>query len=227
MSPSPDRTILCFGDSNTHGTVPMTGPDDLARYSRSGRWPGVLATELGPGWHVIEEGHPGRTTVHDDPIDGAHKNGLTMLPALLESHRPIDLVLVMLGTNDLKARFSVPPEDIARSVERLARMVQASNAGPNGQPPGLILIAPTPIEETGWLAAMFAGGAAKSRSLGAAIANAASRVGAGFVDAGELAAVHPLDGIHLTADGHRTLGMALAAAVAEWSEANEQGRETC
>ncbi|SDL14451.1 SGNH/GDSL hydrolase family protein [Aliiruegeria lutimaris] len=227
MRPSLDRTVLCFGDSNTHGTVPMSGPDDLARYARDIRWPGVMAGVLGHEWHVIEEGHPGRTTVHDDPVDGAHKNGIAMLPALLESHRPIDLVLIMLGTNDLKARFSVPPSDIGISLERLARVVQASNAGPSGAPPDLILVAPTPIEETGWLAGMFAGGAAKSRSLDTAIANSAARVGAKYVNAGAYASVDPLDGIHLTSDGHRALGIALAATVTEWSAAQENGRETC
>ena len=77
-----------------------------AGLARDERWAGRLARLL-PDWEVIAEGHPGRTTVHDDPVEGAHRNGLTVLPALLESHRPVDVVLVMLGTNDLKERFSV------------------------------------------------------------------------------------------------------------------------
>src|SRR5262245_55715080 len=68
----PLRTVLCFGDSNTHGQIPGRGP--LERYRRDQRWGGVLEKNLGPGWQVIEEGLSGRTTVRDDPIEGPHKN---------------------------------------------------------------------------------------------------------------------------------------------------------
>jgi len=204
------RTVLCFGDSNTHGTVALTSFSERHRFAPETRWPGVLAAELGPGWHVIEEGHPGRTTVHDDPVEGAHKNGLTMLPALLESHRPIDVVTIMLGTNDLKARFSVTPQDIARSVERLARLVLASDVGPDGGAPAVILMAPSPIEEVGLLAEMFAGGQAKSMELADDIAAVAADLGLPFLDAGRLAHVDPVDGIHLMPDGHRAIGRAVA-----------------
>jgi len=94
--------ILCFGDSNTHGSIPMRDRDDSRRFGPDERWPGVLRNELGAGWTVIEEGLPGRTTLHDDPIEGVYKNGLWYLRACLESHRPIDLMTLMLGTNDLK-----------------------------------------------------------------------------------------------------------------------------
>nr|MDQ3302571.1 hydrolase [Actinomycetota bacterium] len=88
------KTVLCYGDSNTWGSNPETGE----RFAPHVRWPGVLAWELGDGFCVIEEGLPGRTTVRDDPIEGAHKNGRTYLRACLESHKPLDLVTVMLGT---------------------------------------------------------------------------------------------------------------------------------
>ncbi len=101
------KTILCFGDSNTHGTRALQYPGDARRHPRDARWPNVLASQLGAGYEVIAEGHPGRTTVWADPIEGEHKSGVAMLPALLETHRPIDLVIIMLGTNDLKVRFSV------------------------------------------------------------------------------------------------------------------------
>ena len=112
------RTLLCFGDSNTHGTMPMGDLSAMGRFDHRHRWTARLAGLL-PDWEVISEGHPGRTTVHDDPIEGAHRNGLTVLPALLESHRPIHAVLLMLGTNDLKERFSVNAGDIAQALERL------------------------------------------------------------------------------------------------------------
>ena len=111
-----ERVVLCYGDSNTHGTMPMATLDDMGRFGAAERWPGVLAAELGSGWRVVEEGLPGRTTVYPDPISGVHKNGLSVLPAALESHRPLDVVVVMLGTNDLKHRFQVPPVEIGESV---------------------------------------------------------------------------------------------------------------
>ncbi len=206
-------TVLLFGDSNTHGTAPMAALGDRVRFDAATRWPGHLARAL-PGVTVVEEGHPGRTTVHDDPIEGAHRNGAAVLPALLESHAPLDAVVIMLGTNDMKARFSVTAVDVALSVERLGRMVQASGCGPGQGAPRLLLVAPPPVEEVGCLAGMFAGGAAKSRRLAAELAPVAARLGAGFVDAGALIAVSPVDGVHYDAAAHARLAAALAPAVA-------------
>jgi lysophospholipase L1-like esterase len=206
------RSVLLFGDSNTHGTIPMPDLGFSERFGREERWPGRLRRLL-PGWDVIEEGHPGRTTVHDDPVEGAHRNGLTVLPALLESHKPLDVVAVMLGTNDLKERFSVNATDIAHSLERLVRLILASGAGPGNGAPGVLLVAPPPIIEVGCLAGMFAGGAAKSRGLAAEIAAAAKRVGVPFLDAGQVVKVSPIDGIHYDAEANPVLAEAFARAI--------------
>ena len=206
------RTVLLFGDSNTHGTVPMPELGFSERFGREERWPGRLRRLL-PDWEVIEEGHPGRTTVHDDPVEGAHRNGLTVLPALLESHRPLDVVAVMLGTNDLKERFSVNAGDIAHSLERLARVILASGAGPGNSAPGVLLVAPPPIIEVGCLAGMFAGGAAKSARLAAEIAAAAKRAGVAFLDAGQVVKVSTIDGIHYDAEANPVLAEAFATAI--------------
>jgi lysophospholipase L1-like esterase len=206
------RTLLLFGDSNTHGTMAMPDLGFQGRYSRDDRWAGRLARLL-PDWEVVGEGHPGRTTVHDDPIEGAHRNGLTVLPALLESHRPVDVVLVMLGTNDLKERFSVNAGDIALALERLVRLILASGAGPEGGAPGVLLVSPPPIEEVGCLAGMFAGGAVKSRALSGEIRAAAARVGVPFLDAGTVVKVSPVDGIHYDAEANPALAEAFAAAI--------------
>ena len=121
------KTILCFGDSNTHGTMPMASLVDSRRFPLEARWPTLMAKELGPDYHIIAEGHPGRTTVHPDPIEGEHKSAMGVLLALLESHAPLDLVLIMLGTNDLKARFSVSAFEIAEGTARLASIVATSS----------------------------------------------------------------------------------------------------
>jgi len=206
------RTLLCYGDSNTHGTMPMHDLAGMGRFARRHRWTTLLAEAL-PDWEVIAEGHPGRTTLHDDPVEGPHRNGLRVLPAILESHRPVDAVLLMLGTNDLKERFSVNAGDIALSLERLVREIRASGAGPMGGAPGVLVVAPPPIAEVGCLAEIFAGGAAKSRALGARIGEMAARNGLPFIDAGTLIAVSPVDGIHYDPDAGPLLAQAFAAAV--------------
>jgi lysophospholipase L1-like esterase len=206
------KSILLFGDSNTHGTMPMPDLGFSGRFDRDERWTGRLQRLL-PDWEVIAEGHPGRTTVHDDPIEGAHRNGLSVLPALLESHRPLDVVLVMLGTNDLKERFSVNACDIGLSLERLARVILTSTSGPGNGAPQVLLVAPPPIEEVGCLAAMFAGGAAKSRGLASEVRAAAARAGVAFLDAGTVVRVSPIDGIHYDDDANPVLAEAFAAAI--------------
>lgn len=199
-------TILCFGDSNTHGTMPMPSLDFEGRHPHEARWPSVMARALGR--EVINEGHPGRTTVHDDPMSGPHRNGLTILPALLESHKPLSLVIVKLGTNDLKNCFHVSPADIAFCLERLTQVIRL-------QAPGapVLVVAPPPILETGCLAEMFAGGAEKSQRLAPAIQAMCARTGTAFLDAGAHIQVSPVDGIHYEAEAQVTLGLAMAAKV--------------
>jgi len=171
-----------------------------------------MRRQLGVGWDVIEEGHPSRTTLRDDPIEGGHKNGLRALPICLESHMPLDLVIVMLGTNDLKHRFSATPSDIAESIEVLVDAIKASEAGPAGGEPAVIVVAPAPMQEVDWLAEMFLGGAAKSLRLPGLIRDVAKRTGSGFVDAGAFVESSAVDGIHFDSDAHRILGLELAKA---------------
>ena len=209
----PLRTILCYGDFNTHGTVPMETLLSDSRFGPDERWPGVMRKLLGDGWNVIEEGLPGRTTVHPDPIEGAHMSGLAHLRPCLRSHRPIDVLAIMLGTNDLKTRFSVPPSDIALGLVALCETALACAAGPKAGAPKLLLIAPVPAIEAGCLAEMFGGGAAKAQRLAALYSQVAERFGAAFFDAGSVARISPLDGVHFDADQHRLLGEAVAKVV--------------
>ena len=205
-------TILVFGDSNSHGSVAVGNPAQLDRFPKPDRWPEVMVTLLRR--EVIVEGQPGRTTVLDDPIEGAHKNGMRALPILLESHKPLDLVVVMLGTNDCKARFGLRGYDIAAGASKLAQVVMASQAGPRLAAPDVMLVAPVPVEESGALAETFQGARARARAIAPALEAEARRLGLGFLDAGRHATVDPLDGVHLTREGHAALGKAAADAVA-------------
>jgi lysophospholipase L1-like esterase len=207
------RTVLVYGDSNSYGTKPM--PDLLSggRFAPEERWPGVMAAALGPEWRLVEEGLPGRTTVHPDPISGVHKNGLAVLPAVLESHSPIDLVILMLGTNDLKARFGLPPVEIAVGVEKLVRHIRQDFTGPEGTAPALLLVCPPIAIEAGCLAEVFAGAEAKARRLPGFYREVAARWGAAFLDAGEVIGPSPLDGVHFEAEDHARLGARVAEAV--------------
>lgn len=201
-------TILCFGDSNTFGSDPAGGE----RYDMHTRWPGVLRDTLGDGYWIIEEGCGGRTTLWDDPIEG-YKNGRNYLIPCLHSHRPLDLVVIMLGTNDLKMRFSVPAADIANSAGVLVDIVQKSEAGPSGGPPAALLIAPPPVVTLTGFGQMFAGAEEKSRRFAVEYQRVAEEKGCAFLDAGSVIRSSDLDGIHFEAGEHRKLGLAVAERV--------------
>jgi len=206
------HTILCYGDSNTYGTAPMQHLEDDRRFGHGERWVSVMREQLGADWWVVEEGLPGRTTVLDDPIEGFYKNGLTYLTPCLESHRPVDIVTIALGTNDLKMRFSMPPSDIAAGAGILVETVGKALAA-FGQSAKVLLIAPPPILEVGCLADMFAGGAAKSQAFPRHYKAVADRLGVGFLDAGLVIVSSKIDGIHFDLPEHQKLGQAVAAAV--------------
>jgi lysophospholipase L1-like esterase len=200
--------LMCFGDSNTWGYSPET----KTRLPRDTRWTGVLQRALGGGYVVIEEGQNGRTTVWDDPVE-QHKNGLTYLLPCLESHAPLDLVVLMLGTNDLKIRYSVSPMDIGWSVRNLVDAIQKSAFGPAETAPQVLLIAPPPLARLSEYADLFIGGVEKSRALGMRYAEVAKEKGCAFLDAGKVVRASDLDGIHFEAAEHRKLGEAVAREV--------------
>ena len=136
------KNVLCFGDSNTYGRRP-----DGLRYERWERWTGILQQLLGEEYYVIEEGNNGRTTVYDDWIE-TDKCGLLQLPSALSSHRPLDLVILMLGTNDLKPRFGAPVNDIAEGAGRLVKLIQKYDFKPRFADPEILLVSPILVGET-------------------------------------------------------------------------------
>jgi lysophospholipase L1-like esterase len=201
------KTILCYGDSNTWGCSDEGG----GRYGIHVRWPGVLRDALGEGYHVVEEGLPGRTTVLDDPYE-EWRNGLAYLRPCLDSHNP-DLVILLLGTNDLKSRFNVSAWDVARGAARLAETVRATPARLDGGAPAVCLVAPPAVLDTGKYAPMFEGAAPKSRQLPPLYRAVAEETGCCFLDASRIIEPSPSEGLHWRRAAHQALGLALADLV--------------
>jgi lysophospholipase L1-like esterase len=201
-------TVLCYGDSNTWGYNARDG----GRFPADVRWPGVLRTSLGDGWCVIEEGLNGRTTVWDDPIEG-YKNGKEYLIPCLETHKPLDLVIIALGINDLKKRFSLSAWDIAAGAGVLVDIVRRSETGPAGAAPKVLLVAPPVVGKLTDFADMFEGAPEKSRQLAEHFARVAAERHLPVLDSASIVKTTDLDGIHLDPAEHRKLGEALAAEV--------------
>jgi lysophospholipase L1-like esterase len=202
------KTVVCFGDSNTWGFDPVA----RERFAPDRRWTGVLAKTLGDGYRVIEEGLNGRTTVVDDPIS-PYRNGRDYIIPCLESHKPLDLVTIMLGTNDLKERFNRSASDIAESAAKLAEMALNSTFGPGDNRPKVLLIAPPPVVKLTELDEMFAGAYEKSKKFAEHYKNMAEWCDCEFFDAGSVITSSELDGIHFEASEHEKLGIAVAGVV--------------
>jgi lysophospholipase L1-like esterase len=206
------KYLLCFGDSNTHGTVPMQSRDEVLRFDYKQRWPGIVQEQLGPNWWVIEEGLPGRTTSFDDPEEGKDRNALRYWQACLQSHRPVDVIVIMLGTNDLKAKFNADPDVISVGVNTLIDIVW-QNTPPGLEHPHIIVVTHTPIVEIGLFCEMFAGGEIKSRQLANSYSAIAKKSRVRVINAEDYCNVSSIDGIHLDAVAHKSLGLAIAKII--------------
>lgn len=134
------KYILCYGDSNTWGCTPET----FERYEFHERWPGILQSLLGGAYHIYENALNGRTTVFEDHIEEG-RCGKTGFLVALESNSPLDLVIIMLGTNDCKLRFGMQPWDIGWGIDLLIQYVRKANCGRAGNPPHILLISPPPM----------------------------------------------------------------------------------
>jgi len=191
----------------------MTSLTSSTRHAAADRWPSALQEELGSSFQVIAEGLNGRTTVFDDPIDGAHKNGRTYLLPCLESHAPLDAVIIMLGTNDLQSRFDLAPHDIAAGAGQLVRMISPEVRGQEGLRPQVLLVSPPLIGPLRLFGDDFSGATEKSAQLSRHYRMVAEMLGCAFLDAAAHVRASPIDGIHLDAAGERALGSAIAAEI--------------
>lgn len=197
------KRILCFGDSNTWGYVPRTGD----RYPPGIRWPGALQDLLGGDFEVLEEGLNGRTTAFDYKAR-LGKNGRDYLRPCMDSHFPLHVVILALGTNDAKVEFGLAPEAIAAGLEELIRIARGKTLERPSPDAKLIVAAPPLVLEGRLDSDELAGAEAKTRRLPALYRALAERYGAAFVDLSAEVRPSPLDGCHFDDDGHRLVAKA-------------------
>lgn len=202
------KTILCYGDSNTYGYDPETG----LRYPEEVRWAGQLRKRLGEEYRVIEEGCNGRTTIYRDPVEG-WKNGMDYLKPCLNSHKPIDLVILMLGSNDLKKMYGATAAESARGAGQLVDVIQAFTQEKQGFTSDILLISPPKIGEgiaSSSFSSSFAESAVeKSRQFAEHFQKIAGEKQCHFFDAAAVAPPSKTDCLHLSPESHGALAEAL------------------
>ncbi|MBQ2927374.1 MAG: lipolytic enzyme, G-D-S-L [Oscillospiraceae bacterium] len=212
------KHIVCLGDSNTHGYCadPADCADGGIRFNEAERWTCLLQEKLGGDYLVIEEGLSGRTTCFDDPIHEG-LNALDYVYPCLKSHEFVDLLVIMLGTNDTKDRFYASAACIAIGMARLVKKAMATECW-GDKKPNILVIAPPPIGE-GMLsspvaATMGTGCVKKAEKLAHYYKEQCELIGCHFLDAGALGCeFNQVDFMHLTKKGHATLAEGLAALV--------------
>lgn len=210
--------VLCYGDSNTWGFIgKWVDSDELpARYSLENRWPGVLQKELGESFHVIEEGLSGRTTIYSPEEEW--KNGEYYLKPCLYSHYPLDLVIIMLGSNDLSVKKDMIVENLSNGISRLVEIVQECiGISRSDAPVPILLLAPIEIRPSApegrtQVYRKFRGDIGRGLSLmfPEIYKKVAEEKGCYFLNASDYAKPGPADGIHFDVDSHIRLGKAVA-----------------
>lgn len=200
--------ILCYGDSNTFGYIPGRG----GRYDRHTRWPGVLQDLLGSSCKVIEEGLCGRTTVFEDRTEPG-RCGLDRIADAVAEHGPLDLLILMLGSNDCKVQFQASAEQIAEGLEQIAGKARACAGGELL----ILLMAPAAMTDqvmrSGFGPEFDRRSVDVSKELSKAYEKLAGQRGYCFLDGTAVTKVSSVDGLHLDRDGHRRLGEAVCGLV--------------
>jgi len=208
------KTILCFGDSNTWGQK----PNKTGRFPANVRWTGVLQNALGEDYYIIEEGLSSRTT----DLEYSKKpgrNGLTYLDPCLDSHRPLDFVVLMLGTNDLKIEFERSPEQIAEATRGLIKLTKEKTKK-DGVTAQILLVSPIHIIDAAPRFTEFYTenynheSALKSQRLASEMKRVAEETGCTFFDASTVAEPGE-DGVHFSDSSHPALGKAITEIVRE------------
>ena len=205
------KTILAYGDSLTWGYAPEGGG---LRHPFADRWPSVLEAGLGGQARVIAEGLNGRTTAWDDFTAAADRNGVRILPTLLDSHQPLDLVVIMLGSNDIKTFMTGSAFAAASGMKRLAEIVRTFPYA-NGVPPQVLLVAPplTVLSARNKHPASVSPRTTDDQLFDHYYSQTAKDIGVGYFNAASVATASPIDGVHLDAANTRAIGTGLIPVV--------------
>jgi lysophospholipase L1-like esterase len=208
------KTILAYGDSLTFGSNPIP---DGPRHAYEDRWPSVLEAGLGGQARVIAEGLGGRTTVFDDWGADSDRNGARILPTILSSHSPLDLVIFMLGTNDIKHFLGATALEAANGMRRLVEITRGHYAQKGAEVPKMILVCPPQLTDTSHPDLIRHFGSMKaiieSKEMPRWYKTRADELGVGFFDASTVAKADPRDGVHLDAANTRAIGDGLVPLV--------------
>ncbi len=213
------KQILCYGDSNTYGLIPGTAD----RYPWNVRWTGILANKINEDqktnsdneekYHVIEEGLCGRTTTFDDVLRPG-RNGSDLLPIILETHRPIDLIILMLGTNDCKTVYNADAGVIGKGIEKLIDQIEAGDPAAK-----ILLISPIylgkGVWEEGFDREFNKRSVEVSQELGDVYQKIARQRNISYLNASDFASPSEKDREHLDEEGHKALAQAVYKKVAQ------------
>ena len=195
------KNILCFGDSNTWGLNPETGK----RYNDSIRWPSRMSMLLGDNFNVIEAGQPNRTLVNNPPFIGG-LNGICYLKPYLETES-LDIIIIALGTNDLKKRFDLSPRQIAKGLEELIEQIELFyNAI---KKPNIIILSPAHVKAIGTYKHIYDGAMNKNQPLTALFETLCKKKCIHYFDLQQRVNVSKIDGIHLCSQAHTIIASSL------------------
>lgn len=221
------KRIMVFGDSNSWGWHPVPEIAPIQRYPQDVAWPGVMAKALGDGFEVVNESLSARTAVVSDKsvdaglgLSGAGLSGSEYLPAAIASNMPLDLVIIMLGTNDVKPVYNRSAFQVAIDVMSLVAEAQKNTGVATSYPAPKVMVVVPPhlgkIASVDWVQAMFPQAAvAESTQIGQYLCPLANAVKVPCFDAGTVAEITGADGIHMTPENHKKLGDAIAAEVSK------------
>ncbi|MBN2618188.1 MAG: SGNH/GDSL hydrolase family protein [Spirochaetales bacterium] len=200
------RNILCYGDSNTWGFNPKTNG---GRYEYHLRWTTVVQNLLKDKCRIIPEGLNSRTTAWDDPIRDGVNGKKYLLPCLL-SHKPLDLVIIMLGTNDLKHRFNLSAFDISLGIGKLIDIVNKSECGPNGNNPEILILIPPEVRLLTNYKNEFGDCHLKSKELAKCYIDICNEKSVNYMEIGNFVRLGDTDGIHFETNQLPILGKIVA-----------------
>lgn len=203
------KQILCFGDSNTYGLIPGT----KERYAWEERWTGILGEKIkAKGFRVVEEGLCGRTTVFEDELR-ENRRGVAVLPMLLETHAPLEKVVLMLGTNDCKITYQASAEVIGKGIEKLIYQIKAAD-----EKIEILLVSPIllaeGVGEESFDPEFNQESVETSKKLKRVYQEIAEKNGCEFLAASDYAKASEADREHLDKEGHRKLAEAVYRKIA-------------